>query len=246
LIFARVTQARKAKSYILVDSSDLNGIPSFIDPNNFIEIIDHRSFTKATEDFPNAIVEISQVGAAATLITEKFREQGITPSTATATLLYGAIHSNTLSLRGSITSSRDVEADAWLRETVVIPSNWLERQYGARKNEIMTDLDAALVRERKSYEHHTGAYAVSQLEYAGASDTVKRDVDKIRMKLSSLSPRTMANFVDVGSAVSYLICPDNELRSWVSGSLGIRFTGDLAEISPALLRKQIVSAISRD
>jgi manganese-dependent inorganic pyrophosphatase len=120
-------------NYVLVDSSDLNGIPASIRPDWIIEVIDHRFYTNPKQLFPKAKLEIEPVGAAATLIAEKFIRSFTPMSQASACLLYGAVHSNTLKLKGDLTTGRDVAAVGWLEKTGLILPDLLRRQFEHRK-----------------------------------------------------------------------------------------------------------------
>src|SRR5437764_3310678 len=58
--------------FILVDASGLSAFPENVDPHDVIEVIDHRAHHRATIDFPGDAIDIQPVGAAATLIAERF------------------------------------------------------------------------------------------------------------------------------------------------------------------------------
>jgi nanoRNase/pAp phosphatase (c-di-AMP/oligoRNAs hydrolase) len=245
LDFATEDMARLAPSFVLVDSSDLDGIPEFVDPADVLEVIDHRLYTDAIAHFPKASIVIEPVGAAATMIVERFREGGVIPSEAAGILLFGAIYSNTLNLRGAITTDRDIDAALWLDNTIKIPSDWLARQYAARKSQLIENLKSSIANERKNYEHPSGEYSVSQLEFVGATQIVWERLPEIRSMLSELEPRTFANIVDIETSKSHIICPDASLRSLISEAMALVFKDDVAEVQPAQLRKQIVAALVR-
>ncbi len=69
--FADSTQAKAADSYVLVDFSEASFMPDWFDKSKAIEVIDHRFLHQPQIDFPNAKVELTAVGAAATLIAER-------------------------------------------------------------------------------------------------------------------------------------------------------------------------------
>ena len=105
---------------ILVDASELSGLEGKIPAEKVIEIIDHRTINDA-DKFPNAKAQIELVGAAATLVAEKFIQNKADISKESATLLYGAIVSNTLNFKGSVTTERDRVAAVWLNQTAGLP-----------------------------------------------------------------------------------------------------------------------------
>ena len=83
---------------VLVDTSTLTTIDKRITPSQVVEIIDHRMIHD-TSAFKNARVLIEIVGAAATLVAERFQKEKITPSNEAAILLHTAIISNTLNFK---------------------------------------------------------------------------------------------------------------------------------------------------
>ena len=243
LRLAKLIEVVRAIDYVYVDGSSRKGLPPLIDPTKVVEVIDHRLHHKAAIDFPNAVLHIEQVGAAATLITERFRQFAVIPSRDSCILLYGAIHSNTQCLRGSVTSDRDRAASSWLETVCNMPIDLLDGQFSARREEILRDLAAAIKREQKEYEHETGEYAIAQLEFKGAGKLVQGGVHRCVTDVIVLKPRTMLNLVDVEDGSSHLIVPDPALRGLVAEHTGLKFSGPVARSRPAILRKQIVAAI---
>jgi manganese-dependent inorganic pyrophosphatase len=214
-----------------------------VDPKKVIEVIDHRLHRKARTAYPNAELAIEAVGAAATLIAERFRIHEVSPSSEAGMLLYGAIHSNTQCLRGSVTSHRDIEASKWLEDVAFIPDSLLEGQFAARKEEIMSDLAAAIVRESKRYEHESGPYVIAQLEFSGAGQLINGRLTDLTDYSRRLGARTMLNLVDIATGKSYLLVPNGDLRLTVSKLTGLNFKDLIAESNAVVLRKQILAGM---
>lgn len=241
--FADLEKVKGATEYVLVDGSELEGLPNEVDLEKVIEVIDHRLHHKAIELFPNAKLHIEPVGAAATLIAERFREQNTSPSFASGILLYGAIHSNTQCLQGSVTSKRDIDISNWLKTIVPIPNNLLDNQFAARRNEIIVDLPSAILRESKKFEHSSGSYIVAQLEFKGAGQLIEDSMNIMSDCIIQLGSRTMLNLVDILQGNSYLIVPDPSLRFTVASCTSLKFKGIVAMSNPIFLRKQILAAM---
>ena len=86
----------------------------FVDESKIVEIIDHH---KLRLDLPEYITyEIEEIGAAATLVADRFRKNNIPISRNSAILLYYGIMSNSFALKSSNTSQRDIEVAKWLEE----------------------------------------------------------------------------------------------------------------------------------
>jgi manganese-dependent inorganic pyrophosphatase len=244
--FATLSEVQSAKSFILVDSSDLDGIPSFIPSNKFIEIVDHRFYTSPSCSFPFADLQIESVGAAATLIAERYMKRNIVPSYASTALLFGAIHSNTIRLQGDRTTERDRTAEQWLNDLGLVPSDWLLRQFAHRRSEIIEHFGEMLRREKKLYRNEDiGEFAVSQLEFSGAEQMLLQKADQIYDFFKSGSSSQVAlNLVDIDTARSYFVTPSRKIQAKVERSFEIKFVDDVAVFEPPLLRKQLIVAIN--
>jgi len=226
-------------AFILVDASDIRGMPPALDPLRVVEVIDHRLHHRAAELFPRAVICIEPVGAAATLIAERYQSFGVPPSPAAAKLLQAAILSNTQALRGTITTERDRAAYRALADLFPLDGAFIEGQFEARRRAILFDLGAAIERERKDFDHPDGAYVLSQLEFPGA----RHHVDDCLAGIERLGPRAMLNLVDVEEAVSLLLVPEAACRAWISRRTGLCFDGPVATSPGIMLRKQIVAQL---
>ncbi len=222
---------------VLVDMSARPGLPEFVDPERVVEVIDHRLHGDPSQSFPNAAVQVEAVGAAATLVFERFSQAGISPSRETAILLQAAIQSNTQCLKGSVTTSRDIEAAHALQALHPLSADLINNQFRARSEEILQDLPSAILRETKTFAHESGAFQVSQLECPGALELVPQ----VRSLLSG--PRILLNLVDPVLPASAIVAVDPEFRAWVSSLAGIAFDSDTAWPDRVLLRKQLVARL---
>lgn len=224
---------------VLVDASDVAGLPAAVVPLDVVEVVDHRWPHQAAVLFPNATLRIERVGAAATLIAESFDSEGVAPSAASAMLLIAAIQSNTQMLKGAVTTSRDVDASSALVRAHPLPDGFLNGQFEARGHEIRLDLGAALRRECKSFENPSGPYFVSQLELPGACDLVDAC-----LAASGLPSNVLINLVDPLMARSALVVSDPHTRAWVQRRTGLVFDGVVATCQPTVLRKQLAELLA--
>lgn len=224
---------------VLVDASDTRGLPSWVDPDAVVAVIDHRLHHAAHTLFRNASVQIEAVGAAATLVSERWRAHDRPPSPTSAQLLQAAILSNTQGLRGSVTTRRDRDALAWLSDIAPLPADLVTGQLAARTDEVLQDLAGALVRESKTFHHGDVPFVVSQIEVLKGESFV---AEVVRIA-TELGPRAMVNVVDVETARSTVVVPDPAFREWVRSTLSIDFRGATARLEPAVLRKQLVARL---
>lgn len=113
----QIIDVPKKTRVIVVDTSDPDDLPPVITRRSVTAIIDHRKYHRA-EEFPKAKVQIEEVGAAATLVAEKFYQKALIPELNTAILLYAGIASNTINFKASSTTDRDRQIAQWLKGLV--------------------------------------------------------------------------------------------------------------------------------
>lgn len=111
-------EVKEDDDIILVDNNELNFLPKCIRKEKIVEIIDHHAKCNWIDDEPNIKCQIEFIGAAATMIAERFKIQGITPSRESAILMYYGIISNTMNLKIKMTTSRDKEMAIWLKSLI--------------------------------------------------------------------------------------------------------------------------------
>ena len=108
-----VDEIEKDANIVLVDSNNPKLVP-FVDVSRIVEVIDHHRLREKLSE--NVILENEEIGAAATLVADRFRQNHIPISRNSAILLYYGIMSNSFALKSSNTSQRDIEVAKWLEE----------------------------------------------------------------------------------------------------------------------------------
>jgi manganese-dependent inorganic pyrophosphatase len=170
---------------ILLDHNEFTQAVDGIDDAEILEIIDHHrlgamSTLKPVKFFNNP------VGSTSTIITQKYREGGITPSPAIAGSLLAGILSDTLVLKMSTTTVDDHEAVAYLAPiTGVDPV-----AFGMRLLEKGLNLDGAtiedlLTRDTKRYELFGRHVTIAQVMVPSFSFP-KVHAGEIRLELDRL------------------------------------------------------------
>ena len=101
---------------ILVDTNGLKDLPKAIDANQVKEVIDHHRMSEWLSKQKNIKIQIELIGAAATLVAERFKNDNIDISKEAAILLYNGIISNTMNLKISMTTQKDKEMAHWLKQ----------------------------------------------------------------------------------------------------------------------------------
>lgn len=232
-------------NFILVDASDLKGMPSVIRPQDVIEVIDHRETNQAQELFPQAKIQIEAVGAAATLILEKIKNAKFPLDSNSTFLLFGAIYSNTLNFKSSIVSARDIEAVSFLSHnaTVEIPPTLINEMFRYKTEFISNNLEEVINSDFKSFE---GSLGIAQIEAYDLEYLVKNRLDEIRKALSKLKSKYNLKYIfltaaDLNKGYNIFVVIDEDTKLLLTKSLELIFNSEgIAINSKLLLRKQIL------
>ncbi len=232
---------------ILVDASDLNGLESRINQEKVIEIIDHRKVHDAGK-FSRAKAQIELVGAAATLITEKFLAAGSQISKESALLLYSAIISNTLNFKGSVTTERDRQASAWLAQFIQVPPDYWRELFLAKSDLAGSKLEERIRGDFAWFTLGAKRVGIAQLEIIGAEDLIRQRGEEIIAALEELKADlnldyVFQNTIELDKLRNFIIAGDKDCQELLTRVLGIEFSGCVARKDQLMMRKQIVPLI---
>ena len=197
---------------VLVDASEINALMGKIAPQKVIEIIDHRAVNEAGT-FPNAIVHIERVGAAATLVTEKFIQGSIEISNKSATLLYGAILSNTLHFKSSLTTDRDTKAAAWLNQCARLSENFWKELFTAKSDLSETKLEKRMRSEFAWFILGNTKISITQIEMMGAKHLIENRREEIIQILNAIKIEQRLDFIfqntiDLAEGKNFFVADD--------------------------------------
>ncbi len=239
-----ITNSDGFNEVILVDASDLNGLEGKISPEKVMEIIDHRKVHEA-DKFPQAKTHIELVGAAATLVAEKFVGNNVDISIESATLLYAAIISNTLNFKGSVTTNRDRSAAEWLHRMVELPENFWRDMFIA-KSDLTGDKLVKRIESDFAWLVIGGKnVGIAQIEMIGAEELISKRSSEIIQKLEAIKTNMGLDFVflntiELDDTKNIFVTGDIKTKKLVEKVLGVQFTGDMAVRPRIVMRKQIV------
>lgn len=233
----------ESEEIILVDASDTNGISPKIRHEDVIEIIDHRR-THEAERFPNAKVQIELVGAAATLIAERFKAEEKEPSREAAALLYGAIISNTINFQARVTTERDKEMAAWLVSICHPRKDIIKRMFSA-KSEIKEPLKEYFPREFAAGNLCGKRSSIAQLEIIDAEAFVRKRKEEIVQALEELKAEhgldlIFLTCIDIEKGYNTLLAIDDETERILAEILKITFTDHIGKTEDVYMRKELL------
>lgn len=235
---------------VLVDTSDIGSLEGKIDPQKVVEIIDHRQVHEVHQ-FPQAKVQIEMVGAAVTLVVERFIEQSVLMSRESALLAYGAVLSNTLNLRGSVTTERDKKVIDWLQEIVSLPYDFWRDLFLAKSDLSGSQLEEKIRGDFSSLSFNNQKVGIAQLEILGVTDLLNSRCDEIVNILKSIQGEQnldyiFQNTIDLEAMDNIFITHDVSTQELLAKVLPIQFNGVVAKNSELLMRKQIVPLLKAE
>ena len=181
------------KPVILLDHNEFTQAVDGIDDAEILEIIDHHRLGAMSTLKPVKFLN-DPVGSTSTIITQKYREGGITPSPAIAGILLAGILSDTLILKMSTTTADDHEAVAYLApiagiDPVTFGTALLEKGMNL-SGATMEDL---LTRDTKRYELFGRKGIIAQVMVPSFSFPLAH-ADEIRTELNRLRVQQGVDF----------------------------------------------------
>ena len=232
---------------VLVDGSSMMGMPKAVIPEHVIEIIDHRAGSEPKKEFPNAKIQNELVGAAATLVTERFMNAGRVPSREHALLLYGAIHHNSLNFLSTNTHQRDHDAVEFFEKLYGFDRRIIEEMFRYATDSIIKDPYTAIEDDGKEFGK---GYTIGAYQLIVWGDEIlqkKRELEEAVKRISAENGEQWAvlNIIDVAQSVGFLYCTHADQYTIVEQALAVVVNKGWTSLKPALLRKQIMPLISK-
>ncbi len=242
-----IDTANSFNKIILVDVSALDGLKRKLLPGNVIEIIDHRKVHEADKFF-KAKVQIELVGAAATIIVEKFMQNNVKISKESAILACGAIISNTLNFKGSNVTKRDRKAARWLNKIAKLPKSFWKEVFIAKSDLSGNKLSEQIENDFAVFILGNKKIGIAQLEIIGAKEVIdKRSAEIVRIlekiKIIMNLDLIFLNIIELKKCKNFFIVANDQMKKMLEKVLKVQFTGIVGEGSDLVMRKQIVSLL---
>jgi manganese-dependent inorganic pyrophosphatase len=153
---------------LLVDHAEQRQSVSGVEQAEIIEILDHHHIGSIETRVP-VTATFDPVGSTATLVVERFRQNGMEPSRPTAMMLLGAIMSDTVILNSATTTERDHTVVQYLERVLALHATQLGREMFEATSDV-SDLDAEEIisRDAKEYQVSSGhTICIAQIEVVG-------------------------------------------------------------------------------
>jgi manganese-dependent inorganic pyrophosphatase len=151
-----VDHAEQAQSVIGVEHAEI------------VEIVDHHHIGSIETRVP-VRATFDPVGSTATLVIERFRRSGLEPSRPAATLLLGAILSDTVILNSPTTTDRDHAVIAYLEQVLALDATAFGREMFERTSDLTrVPAEQIVARDAKDYDAGGGqTLRIAQVETVG-------------------------------------------------------------------------------
>ena len=160
---------------LLVDHAEQAQSVVGVEHAEIVEILDHHHIGSIETRVP-VRATFDPVGSTATLVIERFRQSGMEPTRPAATMLLGAILSDTVILNSPTTTDRDRAVIAYLEQVLAVDAT----EFGRAMFEETSDLSSVpaeeiVSRDAKEYEAASGPLCIAQVETVGQGLEDRRD-----------------------------------------------------------------------
>ena len=168
--------APEPRRVLLVDHAEQAQSVPGVETAEIVEILDHHHIGSIETKIP-VTATFDPVGSTATLVIERFRQNGMEPSPPTATMLLGAILSDTVILNSPTTTERDRTAVDYLERVLEVDALEFGREMFESTSDV-SDLPAEDIISRDAKEYQLGGgqtICIAQVETIGKSLLERKD-----------------------------------------------------------------------
>jgi manganese-dependent inorganic pyrophosphatase len=153
---------------LLVDHAESGQAVIGVEQAEIVEILDHHHIGSIETRIP-VTATFDPVGSTATLVVERFRQNGMEPSHSTAIMLLGAILSDTIILNSPTTTERDHAVVDYLERVLALTASELGREmFEATTDVSEVGAEEIISRDAKEYEVQGGqTICIAQVEVIG-------------------------------------------------------------------------------
>jgi manganese-dependent inorganic pyrophosphatase len=160
---------------VLVDHAEEAQSVVGIERAEIVEILDHHHIGSIETHVP-VRATFDPVGSTATLVIERFRQNGMEPSRPAATLLLGAVLSDTVILNSPTTTQRDRAVVEYLEQILAVDATDFGREMFEQTSDLTrVPAEEIVGRDVKVYEVGGGTLRIGQVETVGGDLAERRD-----------------------------------------------------------------------
>ncbi len=180
--------APRRRRVLLVDHAEQAQSVPGVELAEIVEILDHHHIGSIETRVP-VTATFDPVGSTATLVIERFRQNGMEPSRAAAVMLLGAILSDTVILHSPTTTERDHSVVEYLERVLALDARGFGREMFERTSDVsQVSAEEIVARDAKQYELGGGQnICIAQVEVVGKALLERKDelLDAMRRERES-------------------------------------------------------------
>lgn len=232
--------------FIVVDLNGKEQMHDIVKLDNLVEIIDHHSLSKWLPSYTSIErVQIDRLGAAATIVTERYKNLGIIPSRESAILLFYGIISNSINLKASITKQRDIDACNWLKSICKEISDEKIKEIFEKKSKIDDNNLRAEMECEIPLILSKGQVIVAQLEIANLEEFLnykQQDIINVmkEVKKEKKVDYVFINCVDILNGYIMVFGADNEDNEFIKKTFQFEFDEkNIEKVNKIIQRKDM-------
>jgi manganese-dependent inorganic pyrophosphatase len=168
--------APEPRQVLLVDHAEQAQSVMGVEHAEIVEILDHHHVGSIETTVP-VLATFDPVGSTATLVIERFRQNGMEPSRSTAIALLGAVLSDTVILNSPTTTERDHAAVEYLERVLALDGTEFGREMFETTSDVsQVDAEAIVTRDAKEYAVSDGQkLVIAQIETVGDAVLARRE-----------------------------------------------------------------------
>ncbi len=164
---------------LLVDHAEEAQSAAGVEQAEIVEILDHHHVGSIETRVP-VLATFDPVGSTATLVIERFRQNGMEPSKPAATMLLGAVLSDTVILNSPTTTDRDRAVIAYLAQVLAVDAEAFGREMFERTSNLSSvPVEEIVERDAKEYDAGANTLKIAQVETVG-EDLHDREQDLLK------------------------------------------------------------------
>jgi manganese-dependent inorganic pyrophosphatase len=225
---------------ILVDHAELSQSVPGVEEAEIVEILDHHHIGSVETSVPVRAL-FDPVGSTATLVVERFRQNGMEPTRPTALLLLAAVLADTVILNSPTTTERDRDVVAYFERTVRLdPVAFGREMFESTADVGGVPAEDLVMRDAKHYEARDGGtICIAQIETVGSG--VLERAAELREALCEIRGRrgyvTFALMITdiVAKSSSLLVCGE---ESRIEHALGHPNADGVIDLPGVMSRKK--------
>jgi manganese-dependent inorganic pyrophosphatase len=161
---------------LLVDHAEQAQSVVGVEHAEIVEILDHHHVGSIETTVP-VLATFDPVGSTATLVIERFRQNGMEPTRSTAIALLGAVLSDTVILNSPTTTERDHAAVEYLERVLALDATQFGRKMFESTSDVSeVDAESIVTRDAKEYAVGDGQkLVIAQIETVGDAVLARRE-----------------------------------------------------------------------